>query len=502
VVPGSPPWSCSTAGGVKPGAVLRPTIVWLRLDLRLEDNPALGAALDRGGPVVPAFAWAPHEELPWEPGAASKWWLHHSLRELARSLDRLGSRLILRRGDTLDTLRELVRETGAGAVYWCRRYEPRVLERDAAVQQALRREGIEAESFNAGLLFEPWRVSTAEGRPYRVFTPFYRACLRGPEVPAPRPAPRELRPPVRWPASLPLDALGLEPRHDWAEGLRARFTPGERGAQERLSRFLDQAVEAYPDDRDRPDLGGTSCLSPYLHFGEIGPRAVWHAVRERTAAVPRPEAVRGAEAYLRQLVWREFAHHLLFHFPHTTDRPLREEFSGFPWREDPAALRAWRKGGTGYPFVDAGMRELWKTGFMHNRVRMAVASFLVKDLLLPWQEGARWFWDTLVDADLADNTLGWQWTAGCGPDAAPFFRIFSPTIQGRRHDPRGAYVRRYVPELAALPDRHLLEPWRAPQRMLRDAGIVLGRDYPLPIVDHREARGVALAAYGRLGSKR
>jgi len=228
---------------------------------------------------------------------------------------------------------------------------------------------------------------------------------------------------------------------------------------------------------------------------------VWHAVRERADAVPRPEAVRGAEAYLRQLVWREFAHHLLFHFPHTTDRPMREEFSAFPWTEDSAGLEAWRKGETGYPLVDAGMRELWKTGFMHNRVRMVAASFLVKDLRVPWQEGARWFWDTLVDADLANNTLGWQWTAGCGTDAAPFFRIFNPTTQARRYDPRGSYVRRHVPELAALPDRHLLEPWLAPRQVLSDAGVVLDRDYPLPIVEHREARNKALAAYDRVRSK-
>ena len=470
------------------------TIVWFRLDLRLEDNPALLAAVERGGPVVPVFVWGSEEEAPWSPGAASNWWLHQSLTALGASLVRRGSRLVIYRGETQTMLRELVRETCAGAVYWNRRYEPRVIERDTAVKQSLVEDGIEAKSFNANLLFEPWTISTGQGGPYKVFTPFYRACLRGPEPARPQPAPRKLRAPQSWPRSLELGELGLEPSIDWAAGIRARFTPGERGADRALSRFLEAAVECYPDQRDRPDTAGTSSLSPHLHFGEIGPRAVWHALHEAADEVVRPEALRGAEAHGRQLVWREFAHHLLYHFPHTTDRPLREEFAAFPWEENRAGLRAWQKGRTGYPIVDAGMRELWETGWMHNRVRMIVASFLVKDLLVPWQEGARWFWDTLVDADLANNTLGWQWVAGCGADAAPYFRIFNPTTQGQRYDPDGAYVKRFVPELADLDGRRLHEPWRAPDAQLGD--------YPQPIVDHGQARKLALAAYSRIKKKR
>ncbi len=473
------------------------SIVWFRQDLRLDDHPALLAAVARRGAVIPLFIWSPQEEGPWAPASASRWWLHHSLTALARSLERLGSRLILRTGEALATLQAVLRETGASAVFWNRRYEPTVIARDATVKTQLRQQGVQTASFNSALLFEPWQVSTKQGGPYQVYTPFYKACtlLTSEE---PRSAPTTLPAPPQWPASLALAELRLEPTIDWAGGMRASWTPGEAGARQRLEAFLPRAIKSYKDERDRPDLTSTSSLSPHLHHGEISPRRLWKLVQERFAGqVPMPS---GPEVYLKEVFWREFAHHLLFHFPHTTEAPLRGEFARFPWRSDPGELRAWQRGRTGYPLIDAGMRQLWSTGWMHNRVRMVVASFLVKDLLLPWQEGARWFWDTLVDADLANNTLGWQWSAGCGADAAPYFRIFNPVQQGERFDPVGAYVAHWVPELARLPARWIHKPWLAPADVLTAAGVELGQTYPRPIVDHASARARALEALATLSS--
>jgi deoxyribodipyrimidine photo-lyase len=439
---------------------MSPTLLWFRQDLRLADNPALAAAVARGGPVIPVYVWSPEEEGSAAPGAACRWWLHQSLKALDASLRPLGSRLIVRRGPARATLGALAAETGATAVLWNRRYEPAVSARDREVKASLAAAGLAVESFNSALLFEPWELATGSKTPFQVFTPFWRACLSRPAAPAPLRAPAAIAAPVRWPETLPLSSLALEPAIDWTGGIAAAWTPGEAGAQAALRAFLRGAVEAYPVARDRPAEPGTSRLSPHLHHGELGPRQI------RAALDP---ADPGAGAYLRELGWREFAHHVLFHFPHTVDRPLRPAFAHFPWADAPAALRAWQRGRTGYPLVDAGMRELWATGWMHNRVRMVVASFLTKHLLLPWQEGARWFWDTLVDADQANNTLGWQWVAGSGADAAPYFRIFNPATQAEKFDPEGRYVRRWVPELGS--DR-----------------------YPAPIVDHAWARSRALAA--------
>lgn len=487
------------------GSAVNATLLWFRQDLRLQDNPALRAALARGGPVVPVYILDDAAEGSWVAGGASRWWLHRSLAALDAALRDRGSRLLLARGETGAVLRTLLTRTGAGAVYWNRRYEPAAIARDTRLKAGLADAGFEARSFNAALLHEPQAVRNKQGGPFQVFTPFWRHCLTLPvDAPAKSGGTGAIPAPAVWPKSLALDALELEPRIPWAGGLAATWMPGEAGAGERLRWFASGEMAAYSDRRNLPGVAGTSMLSPHLHFGEIGPRQIWAAV----AAAGRGSGVfppnKGAAAFLSEVGWREFAHHLLFHFPHTPEAPLREDFNRFPWADDPEGgrLRAWQRGRTGYPIVDAGLRELWHTGWMHNRVRMIVGSFLVKHLRLPWQLGAAWFWDTLVDADLASNTLGWQWTAGCGADAAPYFRVFAPVLQGRKFDPDGAYVRRWVPELAKLPSAYLHAPWEAPAEVLQSAGIRLGLAYPRPIVDHATARAEALAAFKSLRGER
>ena len=457
-----------------PATMPATTIVWFRHDLRLDDHPALAAAATRGS-VVPVFIWAPDEETPWEPGAASRWWLHHSLEKLSAALGKAGTPLVIRRGPSLEALRKLARECSATHVVWNRRYEPAVIARDTRIKKALADDGLVVESFNGSLLFEPMQVATKEGRTYQVFTPFWRTLVAREEPAEPAAAPKKLRPPEKSPRSLKLEALDLLPRIDWSATMRKTWSPGEAGAAKRLDRFVERALAAYGTERDRPDHEGTSALSPHLHFGEISPRRVWHAVRAAVGGKPVAKITGGAEVYLRELGWREFANHLLYHFPHTANAPLRADYARFPWANDPVGLRAWQRGRTGFPIVDAGMRQLWATGWMHNRVRMIVASFLVKDLRISWLKGAKWFWDTLVDADLAANTLGWQWAAGCGADAAPYFRIFNPTSQAEKFDPDGAYVKQWAGTDAA--------------------------DYPEPIVDHAEARKLALAALKHVTGK-
>lgn len=481
-----------------------PVLLWFRQDLRLSDNAALAAAVARGGPVVPVYVHDEAGEGRWGPGGATKWWLHHSLAALDAELKRRGAGLVVARGDTGEELRRILRATGAGAVYWNRRYEPAARARDAALKAALTAEGVEAKSFNSALLFEPHTIQNKSGRPFQVFTPYWRHCLA---LPMPPPIKSEFKAGPETAAlvaragGVGLDELGLLPKIPWDAGFSRMWTPGEAGAQARLKRFLkDGAVHGYDDERNLPDRDGTSRLSPYLHFGEIGPRQIAAAVAALGKDSGLDPASNGARVFMSEVGWREFAHHLLYHFEHTPERPLREEFDGFPWAEDAdgAKLRAWQRGRTGYPIVDAGMRQLWTTGWMHNRVRMVVASFLVKHLRLPWQRGAEWFWDTLVDADLASNTLGWQWSAGCGADAAPYFRIFAPVTQGEKFDGAGKYVREWVPELARLPDKFLHAPWTAPANVLDYAKVELGVTYPKPIVDHARAREEALAAFKAL----
>ena len=479
---------------------MKATLLWFRQDLRLQDNPALHAAMARGGAIVPVFVLDGAAEGRWAPGGASRWWLHHALAALDAGLRARGSRLIVAQGDTSAILRRLIETTGADAVYWNRRYEPAAIARDSRLKAGFTAAGIEARSFNAALLNEPQTIANKQGGPFQVFTPFWRHCLTLPVPPPVKSGSGPLPAPARWPESMELDALALLPRIPWAGGLRATWTPGEAGAAKRLKVFVAEAIAAYSDRRNLPGVAGTSMLSPHLHFGEIGPRQIWAAV----AATARESGVfppsKGAGVFLSEVGWREFAHHLLYHFPHTPEQPLREDFNRFAWADDPQGdkLRAWQRGRTGYPIVDAGMRELWHTGWMHNRVRMIVGSFLVKHLRLPWQHGAAWFWDTLVDADLASNTLGWQWTAGCGADAAPYFRVFAPVLQGQKFDADGTYVRRWVPEIAKLPAEFLHAPWEAPDEVLRSAGVRLGETYPRPVVDHAVARNEALAAFKAL----
>lgn len=479
---------------------MKTAIHWFRQDLRLADNPALIAACRKADRLLPVYILETDRD-PWAAGAASHWWLHHSLAALDAALHEHGSRLHLMQGNASDCLAQLIDLTGAEAVYWNRRFEPAAIARDKAIKQQLQKQGIASHSDNARLLIEPWHCLNKQGRPYRVFTPFWRTLQPRLEQMQSQAAPGRLPPlPHKRGRSLSLKALGLLPGNDWDKGFYEIWTPGEAGAQRRLAGFMENTLVDYPAQRDRPAGAGTSGLSPHLHFGDIGPRQVLDQVRHFTHAQRRAGIVQAAETFLRELAWREFAHHLLYYFPDTTDKPLDPKFEHFPWAGR-KHLQAWQRGRTGIPIVDAGMRELWYSGWMHNRVRMIVASFLTKNLRIHWREGARWFWDTLVDADLANNTLGWQWTAGSGADAAPYFRIFNPVTQAQKFDPEGVYLRRWLPELAPLPDKWLAQPWLAPADVLVQAGVELGRTYPAPLVDIKASREQALRAWDEIKSR-
>ena len=463
-------------------------IVWFRQDLRLQDNPALHAALQGGYEPVPVFIDAPDELAPWTRGAASSAWLHHSLNSLSADLARLGSRLVLRKGPSDQAMTELLKQSGARAVFYNRSYEPQARARDAAINELLSSSGVDVQSFNANLFCEPEAIHTQSDTPYKVFTPFWR----------------KLRPtlidhePMRMPAQLPgvdaaisgveLASLGLLPEKNWDQTFWEFWQPGEAGAQDLLESFIDGALISYSEQRNLPDRIGTSKLSPHLHFGEL---SVWQIFRALQNLPKRAGLDAAKEHYLRELGWREFSAHLLYHFPHTHQANLNPKFDGFDWRvADESDLGAWQRGHTGIPIVDAGMRELWQTGWMHNRVRMIVASFLCKNLRYHWLHGARWFWGTLLDADLANNTQGWQWTAGTGADAAPYFRIFNPVTQAKRFDPKAAYIKRWVPELEALDVPAVFAPWEHPDQAQKIAG-----NYPRsPLVDLSQSRNAALSA--------
>lgn len=465
---------------------MRTALVWFRDDLRLRDHPALQAALQSGFAPIPVYVHAPHEEGAWAPGAASNAWRHRALHALDARLRARGSRLHVFAGDSGDTLQRLAVATQAAAVFWNRRHEPAAEQRDGAVRRRLRALGLRAEARGSGLLFEPWQLETRNGEPFRAFTPFWNAARRHWNPPVLSPAPARLPGFDPLPGETAIDALGLQPARGWDSGFWQRWTPGEDGATRALEAFVGHGLQDYADGRDRPAQRLTSRLSPHLHFGEITAARILAGLADAGPGT-------GREAFVRELAWREFAWHVLHHFPHTSEADFNPRFAGFPWaRPDPGLLDAWQRGRTGIPLVDAGMRELWATGWMHNRVRMVAASLLVKHLRMHWLHGARWFWDTLVDADLGNNTLGWQWVAGTGVDAAPWFRVFNPVLQAQRFDPQGDYIARWVPELRALAPRARHAPWMA----AAGERARIGRGYPArPVVDPAEGRAAALAAF-------
>ena len=468
-----------------------PSLYWLRQDLRLTDNTALTAAAAQG-PII--FLYVLDDETPgdWRLGGASRWWLNRSLGALRGKVP-----LLLRRGRAERVISEVLAETGATSVHFTRDYAPWADALERRVKDAAEAKGASCHRYGGFLLHEPEAIRNGSGEPYKVYTPFSKACFAAGEPKPLKPAPAF----TPWAGTIASDRLedwGLQPaKPDWARGFTPLWQPGEDGAAARLGEFIADGLAHYADERDRPDRDVTSRLSPHLHFGDISPAQCWHAVRAaQFKAGGRLD--QAAEKFLKEILWREFSYHLLHHWPSLPEKPFRPEFSAFPWAANLQGLTAWQRGLTGYPIVDAGMRELWATGIMHNRVRMIAASFLIKDLLIPWQEGESWFWDTLVDADIGSNAASWQWVAGCGADAAPYFRIFNPVLQGEKFDPDGAYVRKWAPELERLPDQFIHRPWEAPRLVLEAAGVTLGGNYPHPIVDHAKARDRALAAFQEL----
>ena len=480
----------------------RPIICWFRRDLRLQDNPALRAAADTGQPVIPVYILDEESEGVRADGAAKKWWLDKSLKSLSADIERIGGQLVLKKGAARQVIEALLEETGANAVFWNRQYEKPVIDRDTEIKDMLKGRGVEAQSFNGSLLTEPWCIKTNSGGHYKVFTPYWKAVRATYSPPEPMAAPDRLA--GGDVTSDELSAWGLHPsRPDWSKGFDPNWTPGEQGALDRLEQWLTDGLGAYDDRRNRPDVeNSTSGLSAHLAMGEISPQTIWRAVRQAMQDGRRNIPENQAWTFLSELVWREFSYVLLYHYPDLHADNYNSDFNHMPWRYSENDLKAWQMGRTGYPMVDAGMRQLWQTGWMHNRVRMIVASFLTKHLLMHWHHGEEWFWDCLVDSDPASNAASWQWTAGSGADAAPYFRVFNPITQGPKFDESGAYVRSYVPELARLPDKYLHSPWEAPDDVLRKAGVKLGETYPHPIVAHKEGRQRALDAYDKLKEKR
>lgn len=471
----------------------RPVLLWFRDDLRLADNPALAAAHATGKPVVTVYILDEESREARALGGAGKWWLDKSLRALGERIAAKGGKLILRRGASEDVIAELVKETGAEAVFWNRRYGP-ARKIDERIKASLKAGGIEAHSFNGSLLAEPFALKTGAGGDFKVFTPFWKALQASIVIPAPAPEPRTLHAGGKVKSDY-IDDWALHPvKPDWSGGMAAMWTPGEMGGRKRLRDFLAEQIDGYASNRDRPDIDGTSRLSPYLRFGEISPHQIWRAatMAQETGEAP----ARDVAKLLSEVAWRDFSYHLLYHDPQMGRLSWRRQFDSIDWRKGTKAeLEAWKRGRTGFPIIDAGMRQLWTTGWMHNRVRMIVASFFAKDLLVHWRKGEEWFWDTLVDADEANNANGWQWTAGTGADAAPYFRVFNPVLQGEKFDPAGDYVRQWVPELAALPAKWIHKPSEAPTAALAEAGVKLGETYPEPVIDHDFARKRALETY-------
>ncbi len=471
----------------------RPAIFWFRDDLRLADNPGLAAACASGRPVTLLYVLDEESRESRAPGAATRWWLDKSLRALAERISTKGSRLVLRKGGAEEVLADVVKETGAEAVYWNRRYGP-ARKIDERIKATLKAARIAVESFNGSLLTEPFAIKTGTGGDFKVFTPFWKAMQASLVIGAAVSEPRTIASGQKI-ASDDIDDWGLHPsKPDWSAGMADMWTPGEMGARKRLREFLKSGIVGYAEGRDRPDRDNTSRLSPYLHFGEISPHQAWRAATHAMEAGEAP--ARDVQKFLSEIAWRDFSHHLLYHDPQMGRLSWRRQFDTIEWRKgSKAELHAWKCGQTGYPIVDAGMRQLWATGWMHNRVRMIVASFFAKDLLVHWRRGEEWFWDTLVDADEANNANGWQWTAGTGADAAPYFRVFNPVLQGEKFDPEGDYVRTWLPELREMPAKWVHQPWAAPAAVLDEAGVVLSKTYPEPIIDHDLARKRALETY-------
>ncbi|MEC8461313.1 MAG: deoxyribodipyrimidine photo-lyase [Pseudomonadota bacterium] len=464
------------------------SIHWFRQDLRLQDNPALILAAQRGK-VLPIYIVDDTHAGPCAYGEASNWWLHHSLKALQQSLK---GHLSVYKGDPCSILPNLVTRLGVGAVYWNRCYEPWQQKRDQSIKAALKKQGIHVTSENASLLWEPWNIIKQDGSPYKVFTPFYRkGCLQAQPPREPLPTPADLACLSDHQALDSIDALALLPIHSWGQKLAQHNQVGEDAAWQRMMQFIDEGLDHYKDGRNLPAKPYVSRLSPHLRFGEISPHQLWHAMQQQPPS-------RNTDHFCSELGWREFSYSQLYHNPNLPRENLQAKFNHFPWLDNPQHLHAWQKGLTGIPMVDAGMRQLWQTGYMHNRLRMIVGSFLVKNLRLHWHHGERWFWNTLVDADLANNSAGWQWIAGCGADAAPYFRIFNPVTQGQKFDPDGDYVRHYCPELRHLPNAFLFNPWDAPSLVLQEAGVCLGENYPYPIVDLAQSRAEALNAFQTL----
>lgn len=464
-------------------------IHWFRQDLRLHDNPALSAAAEAGD-VLPIYVLDDVNAAEQVMGEASRVWLHHSLTALDKSLK---GKLQLFVGDANKILTQLCAEHDITAVYWNRCYEPWRIQRDKAIKQKLQAQDVRVISDNGSLLWEPWQVLKSDGTPYKVFTPFYqRGCLGAPSPRLPLAKPKLKLAQLKT-NSLTIDDLALLPDRDWHHAMMQPWQVGELAAQKKCQQFLENKLANYKQGRDHPALSSTSRLSPHLHFGEISPNQIWYAADSQPNSDDK-------QHFLSELGWREFSYSLLYHFPELPSKPFVGKYAKFPWKASKKYLRAWQRGQTGIPIVDAGMRELWQTGYMHNRVRMIVASFLVKNCLIHWHDGEAWFWDCLVDADLASNSASWQWVAGCGVDAAPYYRIFNPVLQGQKFDTDGEYTKHYVPELIALPNKYLFNPWEAPASVLAEAGVKLGQTYPKPIVDLKQSREQALQALNLLKS--
>ena len=469
-------------------------LVWFRKDLRLRDNPCLAAALKEKKEIIPVFIWDSEEGGQWSPGAASRWWLHNALESLKADILKNNGNLILQKGKAENILPKLIEATGVDTLYYGRKYDPAGINTQNAVENALAEKPCKIESFNTSLLQEPWEIKNGSGRPFQVFTPYWRKCRSGIYKESLKYSPSQLLYGKSNFESLSVQELELLPEHNWHLKLSSHWEVSEDAAHKLIQRTIDEVTRSYSTARNIPSKDGTSRLSPYLAWGLVSPKQICEAV----LASDNQGGFRGENKYLVEIGWREFSYHLLYHFPQIPDQPLREKYAAFPWRSDPTELKAWQFGNTGYPMVDAGMRQLYETGWMHNRVRMVVASFLVKHLLLSWQDGARWFWDTLVDADLASNTQGWQWAAGCGADAAPYFRIFNPITQGEKFDGKGEYTSKWIPSLKQLPGKWIFKPWEAPPDLLLVSDVFLGNNYPHPCVDHKFGRERALSALASL----